>query len=267
MAAPETRDSRLDSETGHKLLFQVVHDGNDDAADDGNNNTFTCFPALPPELRLHIWEYLIQPRVVLVAYFDPGITDLAHSELRRQPYKPAIPALLHVNHESRALALRHYEQTFSWMTPGAFRVTRPKDYHAWFNFGLDTLYFLNVHGQHAPFVHGFDSNDLGRVRHVAFAFEALRWTPYQSEPPEGYGMLSSVGQMFSSAQRLLITTWQQDAAGLWPPRPPFPVSSIPLLLIWSKFMAGTTWSTRKLQGKPVFMLWADDLAGFIAEHR
>jgi hypothetical protein len=270
MAAPETVDSRLDSGTGYKynLALHVVHDGSDAAADNGNNNnTFTCFTALPPELRLQIWEYLIQPRIVLVAYIDPRNDDLGHAQLWRHPYKPATPALLHVNHESRALALQHYEQAFSWMSPADS--TRPTEPHAWFNFGLDALWFhggLDVHGLHdhvTPMVSGFASDDARRVRHVAITLRALRRTRHP--PDQEHGMLYSISQTFSSAQRLLITTWQQDAATLGP-LPPLAAANGMLLNLWAKFVGGTTCVTSELQGKQILMLREYDLAEFIAQH-
>jgi hypothetical protein len=275
MASPETRDRLLDSKfRGHELVFQVVHDGNNDAGDDDNNNdnsTFTCFPALPAELRLLTWEYLIQPRIVVVAYFNPRREYLERAQLWRQPRKPAIPALLHVNHESRALALRHYEQAFFWKYPGASgRSKDPKNPHAWFNFGLDALYFLgglDVHGLHGytnPLVHGFDSNDLGRVRHVATTFKALRNTLHPSD--QRYGMLFFTVRSFTSAQRLLIATWPQDAAELTP-LPALPTTGGMLLDLWAKFEEGMTCVTSELEGKQMLMLREEDLAGFLAEHR
>src|SRR5689334_19746425 len=95
-----------DEKTEFWLEFQVMHDGLELAPDNDNTTAkFTLFAALPTELRLKIWECLIQPRIVIAACFDSRFQDEKRAQLARRPKRPPAPVLLHVNHESRALAL------------------------------------------------------------------------------------------------------------------------------------------------------------------
>ncbi|TRX92200.1 hypothetical protein FHL15_006815 [Xylaria flabelliformis] len=97
-----------------------------------NTPVFSLFPALPTELRLKVWEYLIAPRIVGIACLclDDGTSSV---EVQRDeiwgPHpaiKPAVPVLLHIDRETRALALRHYELSFEWKVP---RVLAGADMH------------------------------------------------------------------------------------------------------------------------------------------
>ncbi|KAI1095439.1 hypothetical protein F5B19DRAFT_441598 [Rostrohypoxylon terebratum] len=118
------------------LKFRVVSDGLDSAKAQALNKAgahahggvFPLFPKLPPELRLKIWEYLIAPRIVAIACLDAEAPP--PSEEPEEPWTtfpslssptgppPAtIPVLLLVNRETRSLALKHYEPTFSWKVP------------------------------------------------------------------------------------------------------------------------------------------------------
>ncbi|KAI0113716.1 hypothetical protein GGR51DRAFT_21565 [Nemania sp. FL0031] len=89
-----------------------------------HNPIFHLFSSLPPELRLKVWNYLIVPRIVGIAcLYDETQRDevwAPHSAIR-----PSIPVLLHVNQETRALALEHYELSFSWSRP------QQSDIRAW----------------------------------------------------------------------------------------------------------------------------------------
>jgi hypothetical protein len=75
--------------------------------------TFTLFPKLTSELRLHIWELALQPRVIKAfrgLCDDKGhIIDLG---VALKPIDAAPPALLHTNHESRFFAQRSYTLAF-----------------------------------------------------------------------------------------------------------------------------------------------------------
>lgn len=85
---------------------------------------FHFFPQLPPELRAKVWEFATFPRVVVVAY-NPA-TERVESDT-------PIPALLHVNQESRYEALRRYKKLFaSKSNPDCYTLYRPH---------FDTLYF------------------------------------------------------------------------------------------------------------------------------
>ncbi|KAK5629311.1 hypothetical protein RRF57_005026 [Xylaria bambusicola] len=85
--------------------------------------SFHLFSALPAELRLKIWEYLIAPRIVGIAclYLEDGASsvELQRDELwgPRSIIRPSIPVLLHVSRETRTLALNHYELSFEWKVP------------------------------------------------------------------------------------------------------------------------------------------------------
>lgn len=115
------------------LEFQLLSDGlRADAVQtmplaqwhDVHTPVFYRFSALPAELRLKVWEYLIAPRIVGIAClckddnYVPPVEDQ-----RRQLWgqhsvvKSPIPVLLHVNQETRALALKHYELSFEWKIP------------------------------------------------------------------------------------------------------------------------------------------------------
>ncbi|KAI1124105.1 hypothetical protein F5Y10DRAFT_38442 [Nemania abortiva] len=81
-----------------------------------HNPVFRLFSSLPAELRLKVWDYLIAPRIVGIAcLYDETQRDEAwesHSAIR-----PSVPVLLHVNQETRALALERYELSFEWKLP------------------------------------------------------------------------------------------------------------------------------------------------------
>ncbi|KAI0806516.1 hypothetical protein GGR55DRAFT_212003 [Xylaria sp. FL0064] len=97
-----------------------------------NNPSFHFFPVLPPELRLKVWEYLIVPRIVGIAclYLEDGASsvEIQRDELwGSHPFiRPSIPVLLHLNRETRTLALKHYELSFEWKVP---RVLAGADLH------------------------------------------------------------------------------------------------------------------------------------------
>jgi hypothetical protein len=76
-------------------------------------DTFTSFPKLLPELRLKIWAFTIRRRILTIESY-PGVLE---NGIRIPPYLfkarvPWQPALLHVNFESRQVALQHYELAF-----------------------------------------------------------------------------------------------------------------------------------------------------------
>ncbi|KAI1431730.1 hypothetical protein GGR50DRAFT_41877 [Xylaria sp. CBS 124048] len=88
-----------------------------------NNRVFRLFPELPMELRLKVWEYLVAPRVVGIACLcleDGGTpVELQRHEIwgPRAFSAHPVPVLLHVNRETRELALKHYELSFEWNVP------------------------------------------------------------------------------------------------------------------------------------------------------
>ena len=88
--------------------------------------SFTCFPLLPKELRLKVWEHA-QPFRILRIY-------VSHSRALSQTYcdEPLLP-LVAVNHESRQYTLRFYVAIHG-STIGDF----------YFNCDRDTLFFADL---------------------------------------------------------------------------------------------------------------------------
>ncbi|TPX13495.1 uncharacterized protein E0L32_005966 [Thyridium curvatum] len=77
--------------------------------------TFTLFPDLPAELRLRIWDFSLQPRVVVLHtrkahYSDP---DKQPGSVALPPWKSSCrnPAALYACSESRSVALERYPVT------------------------------------------------------------------------------------------------------------------------------------------------------------
>ncbi|KAI1329299.1 hypothetical protein F5Y16DRAFT_105882 [Xylariaceae sp. FL0255] len=205
--------------TSFWLEFRVLSDGLETAAVQAlplaayhaaQNPVFTLFPMLPAELRLKIWEYLIAPRIVGVGCLcqdesSPPVEEqhknlwgpwdsISNTSSPRKKTSP-IPVLLHVNHETRELALKHYELSFEWKVP---RVLAGMDlYHhsepppgpnpghspprTWFNFHLDAIYLVgelepcDSFGFNSPMSYFVSSRDSRRVRTTAIAFRALRY--------------------------------------------------------------------------------------------
>jgi hypothetical protein len=265
---------RHDEKTEFWLEFQTVHDGMDDDGNHSSNNTaFTCFSALPTELRLKIWEYLIQPRIVLAACIDSRFKDEKRAQLAQRSKKRPIPVLLHVNHESRTLALRHYELAFAWKLP--HRLAGPetsvlpasREARVWFNFGLDALLLLgelepyDEYGFNSPMVYFLRREDTRRVRHVACAFEELHLSLYESD--QVFGSLFHIIDMFPGAERLLITSTPQDAEVR---HLVLPTADNVVQKLWSAFMNGTTCMTSSLVKRQIIMIREVDLPEFIAGH-
>ncbi|KAI0445612.1 hypothetical protein F4803DRAFT_140273 [Xylaria telfairii] len=123
------------------LEFRLLSDGLQTAAvhampltrwHEANTPAFPLFSALPAELRLKVWEYLIAPRIVGIACLciEDGASSIeAQRDMLWGPHpdiRPAVPVLLHINRETRALARRHYELSFEWKVP---RVLASADLH------------------------------------------------------------------------------------------------------------------------------------------
>jgi hypothetical protein len=80
---------------------------------------FAAFPRLPAELRLKMWRYSFQPRIVNIRWSS----DL------RQYISPNNPAILHVSSEAREEGLKIYRPCFdtTFVSPSV----------VYFNFDLD----------------------------------------------------------------------------------------------------------------------------------
>lgn len=214
----------------YQIQFQVFSDGSaaPSAADshDGAGSgaappAFPCFPLLPPELRVKIWDFAMAPRIILASCRDLDGDDAASqvSALAARPSCRFVPVLLHVNHEARTRALERYTLTFSWKvphvlasmdlagahtdtpsSPAALKWSEPRVY---FDFSQDALYILghlelfDSFGFNSPMAYFFRKEDASRVRNVAIAFGAL-----------GYGETGSqqiFGSLFHVVDRFLAS--------------------------------------------------------------
>ncbi|KAK7746830.1 hypothetical protein SLS53_002018 [Cytospora paraplurivora] len=233
--------------------------------------TFTCFGDLPLELRLKIWEILLQPRIVIAACLDEGCVPEKRAQLARRPRCPPTPVLLHISRETRQLALKHYEPAFSWRIPSTV-MARPRSSEArvWFDFRQDTLLLLgelepyDSFNINAPMVYWLRPEDTRRVRHVACAFEELHFGDIASE--QIFGCLFHVLDRFPGAVRLLITSTEEDLKrhtmiGCLPSSTDNVVQKI-----WWGWINGTSVVTSKMRDKQILMVREDALAEFVAEH-
>ncbi|KAI1139497.1 hypothetical protein F5Y05DRAFT_324728 [Hypoxylon sp. FL0543] len=217
MAAVQNNDTSPPQRPRFRLEFRVVSDGLEtakaqelnqariDAHGHDSGDKFTCFPNLPAELRLKIWEYLLTPRIVAIACLDaeapppdeePEEPWTSFPELE-VPRPPAVPVLLLINRETRALALKRYSPAFAWKVPyvllhndspfsssssppsvSASTWSRPR---AWFDYARDAVYLLgelepcDSYGFNSPMAYFLDREEALRVRRLAVAFAALRY--------------------------------------------------------------------------------------------
>lgn len=271
------RPREQEPEKSFWLEFQVCSDGHHDhqqprhaAAAAAAPATFTCFGDLPVELRLKIWEHLLQPRVVIAACLDEDNAADKRAQLARRPCLPAAPVLLRVCHEARAVALRRYERAFAWRVPAMLARPRSAPARVWFDFSRDTLLLLgelepyDSSNINAPMVYFLDRADARRVRHVACAFEELRFGEVESE--QIFGCLFHVLDSFTGAGRLLITSTDDDLRrhtmiGCLPSSTDNVVQKI-----WWAWINGTSIVTSRMKDRQILMVREDGLADFVAEH-
>lgn len=215
------------------IEFRTFDDGMHTAA--GHSNTappsFPQFTRLPTELRLKIWECLVQPRIVVACCLERDArlperraqlrNRTATQEEDNNSYKcngtsggmtsngSCSPVLLRINHEARSVGLRFYELTFSWRISKLLSdtpVSQPA--RVWFNFALDGLYLtgeleaFDAYGFNSPMVYFLRPEDTGRVRHVACAFAELGYPQLESD--QIFGCLWHVADRFRAAERLLV---------------------------------------------------------------
>jgi hypothetical protein len=67
--------------------------------------SFTCFPRLPPELKLHIWELALPTSRIVTALAKPSRPDQIFLSAMLRETKLH---LLHVCHDSRATVMKTY---------------------------------------------------------------------------------------------------------------------------------------------------------------
>ncbi|KAK3897519.1 hypothetical protein C8A05DRAFT_38930 [Staphylotrichum tortipilum] len=264
-----------DEKTAFWLTFRVLHDPSNlpPSHPSSQDPTFPLFPLLPAELRLKIWSFLIQPRVILAACLSAHTQASKHAQLRQRPRCRPVPVLLHVCREARALALRHYELAFAWKIP--HRLAGPEtgvlpgggEARVWFNFALDAVLLLgelepyDQYGFHSPMVYFLGREDTHRVRHVACAFSELGLHLYEAD--QVFGSLFHVIDMFPAAERLVITTTEEDVETR---HLVLPTADNVVQKLWSAFMNDTTCVTASLVNRQILMIREEDLVGFVNEH-
>lgn len=263
------------------LEFQVCSDGLNSplslaSPSPPSSATFTLFPDLPLELRLKVWESLLLPRIVIAACFDAADEAPKRAQLARRANLPPVPVLLHVCHETRQVALKHYELAFSWRIPGMLARPRSSPPRVWFDFSCDTLLLLgelepyDSSNINAPMVYFLNRTDARRVRHVACAFEELRLGEVETE--QIFGSLFHVVDGFPGAERLLITSTDDDLSRQKAVRGGMPLDfglgskENIVQKIWWGWVNGTSIVTSHLRDKQILMVKEDGLADFVAEH-
>lgn len=242
---------------------------------------FPQFGLLPPELRLKIWAYLVQPRVVVACCLHRGDDDDAHApeklecrrrELDRRTTRGcAVPAVLHVNREARAVGLRHYELTFGWRISKMVSETPtsapPRVY---FNYAEDALLLTGeleaygTYGINFPLVYFLNREDTFRVRHVACAFRELGYPEQESE--QVWGCLWHVVDRFPGAERLLLTVGEGDEEKLGGAAEVGAMLSPNNVVqkIWSAWMSGTTVTSSRMADKQMLLVREEGLMEFVA---
>jgi hypothetical protein len=71
-------------------------------------DTFTCFPKLPLELRLKIWAFTIRRGILTIEPYSERERSFRPRSYLVKARVVRQPALLHVNSESRQVALQYY---------------------------------------------------------------------------------------------------------------------------------------------------------------
>ncbi|KAF4462538.1 hypothetical protein FALBO_10646 [Fusarium albosuccineum] len=239
-----------------------------------SSSSLTAFPQfaqLPPELRLKIWSCLIQPRIIVVCCLqrDERLDERRH-ELNSRSHGRATPVLLHINRESRYLALQHYELAFSWRISKLLSdtpVSAPAQ--VWFNFAIDAVYLsgeleaYDSYGFNSPMVYFLKREDTRRVRHVACVLAELGYPRQESD--QVFGCLWHVVDGFSSVERLLLTVGEGDEEATKGSKLLSPDNV--MQKIWSGWLGGSTTETSsRMADKQMLMIQEEDLVGFVASH-
>lgn len=235
--------------------------------------TLTAFPQfsdLPTELRLKIWSILIRPRIIVASCLqrDERLPE-RRRELDARTHGSAIPVLLHINRESRYLALQHYELSFSWRISKLLSdtpISRPA--RVWFNFALDAMYLTgeleayDSYGFNCPMVYFMRREDTRRVRHIACAFSELGYPEQESD--QIFGCLWHVVDGFQGVERLLLTVGERDEEEV---RGSMLLSTDNVMQkIWNGWMCGTTVTSSRMADKQMLLIREEGLSEFIASH-
>jgi hypothetical protein len=130
--------TRVSNQEGQDLSTSTQDTNDEQHLDiDRSLKTFTLFPILPAEIRVHIWWLAsLEGRLI----WEPPILSLLgeHDEEEDESYDNErntfrIPLIAHVCHESRSEALKIYSRYFE--TPA------PERQQSWWNPARDTLIF------------------------------------------------------------------------------------------------------------------------------
>ncbi|KAJ4271618.1 hypothetical protein NW762_000323 [Fusarium torreyae] len=239
-----------------------------------SSSTLTAFPQfaqLPPELRLRIWSYLVQPRITIVSCLQRDERlDQRLYELSQRSHSRTVPVLLHINRESRYLAMEHYELAFGWRISKLFSdtpVSAPP--RVWFNFALDAIYLVgelepyDIYGFNSAMVYFIRREDAHRVKHLACVLGELGYAEQESD--QVFGCLFHIVDMFPAAKRVLMTVGDGDEEALKGSK--LLSTDNVMQKIWNGFLGGSARKTSpKMADKEMLMIEEHDLAGFVASH-
>ena len=273
------------------LEFRTYDDGHQDEqqSKETTRHSFPQFSQLPPELRLKIWSYLVQPRVVVACclYNDDNL-QRRRQNLDRLSRGSNTPAILQINRESRSVGLNHYEPTFGtnetelapWRPdPNYLPPARPAT--IWFNFELDTLWLngeVNTNDLETPadwsywyglpLLRFLKPEDTARIRNVACAVSELGW------PRDGtmqiMPRLWSIFRRFPLAQHVPLTVGRADDAriegakerhltDMWGQ----PAVHSEMDTAWNGWLTGTTVMVSVGDGRKVLLVREEDLSEFL----
>lgn len=219
----------------YRIQFQVCSDGHDGASPGSASPAFACFPLLPPELRVKVWDFAMAPRIILASCLglegDDGPWQT--SALTARPRCRFVPVLLHVNHEARTRALERYTLTFSWKvphvlaamdlagahadTPSSLSAPQWSEPRVYFDFSQDALYILghlelfDSFGFNSPMAYFFRKEDASRVRNVAVALRALGYG--ETGTQQIFGSLFHVVDRFLASRAPSLPTHQPTERG------------------------------------------------------
>ncbi|KAF4123605.1 hypothetical protein GMORB2_6306 [Geosmithia morbida] len=268
------------------LEFRTFDDGMNTSTSPSSPDDAAEFPQfcrLPPELRLKVWEYLVQPRVVVACCLhrgeddDPNAGESLASRRReldgRTTGGNAVPSLLHVNRESRAVGRRHYELTFAWRVSKLLSDTptsRPP--RVYFNFQLDTLLLTgelepyDSYGINSTMVYFLRREDTFRVRHVACAFRELGYPDQESD--QVFGCLWHVVDRFPAADTLLVTlvAGDEDKIGHQEAARVLDRNNV-VQKIWSSWMSGTAVTGSRMADKHMLLVQEEKLLDYVVSRQ
>ncbi|KAI9901752.1 hypothetical protein N3K66_003569 [Trichothecium roseum] len=256
-----------------KLKFRVCSDG---MPKPGPPASFPQFGLLPPELRLKVWENLLQPRVVVVTCIQrddilPMRESRLEEELQTRAGGAQVPVLLHINREARTEALKHYEVTFAWKVSNRHNdAPVHREARIFFNYDTDALFLTgnleayDTYGFNQPMVYFLRKDDTIRVKHIACAFKEIGHGRSRSDTV--FGCLWHIVDRFPRAKRLILTVSEGDEEAGSVPEGELDLNSV-VHKLWNGWMGGMTVTSTTLSDKQMLLIREDGLAEFIQKHR